>query len=849
LIQAPGAASGLEPVTDALEEGLQNREQRLSTAKPNESENKYRVLFEDSAEACWLLDNSGYLDCNSAALQMFGFSTKADFTHPAEISPPSQADGTPSQLAAEQRIAAALKNGKDNFEWLHRRRNGDVFTAEVCLAALTLEGRPMLMATVRDITERKRAEEALLFRTALMEAQAETTIDGILVVDDSNQIVLVNKQFGRHFGMSEELLSKRDDLLIRKYAADKAENHDAFLEEITHLYNHPAKKSRSEVRLRNGKTFDRYSAPLVDSKGKHRGRIWYFRDITERVKAEVAVRQAEERYRAIFEDSVVGIFQVTPEGRPTRVNRALAELYGYDSAGELISDVHNMAEQLFVDPGQMVKLAWLVAKHDTVRGAEVQVYRKDRTRKWVLMNLRAVRDVYNDIVHYEGTVEDITDRKVAEERVERLAYFDALTGLPNRAFLKDRLQEAVIGARLVNQQFALLHLDLDRFKIINDSLGHSLGDLLLKDVAERLKGCTRREDTVARIGGDGFLILLRDVRDITDVMAVARKVVKELARDFPVQGHSLSATCSLGVSVFPMHGADSETLIKNADAAMYSAKERGRNRFHVFTEDLNIQAMERLTLENGLRLALERDEFFLVYQPQVDFASGKIIGLEALIRWQHPEAGLVPPDKFIAVAENSGLILPIGEWVLRTACSQAQKWRDDGLSVPVAVNVSAIQFRQGGFCELIKRVLEETGLPPQLLELELTESLLLSSADMTFSVLQDLEEMGVKLAIDDFGTGYSSLSYLKKLRVNKLKIDRSFIRDIATDSDDAAITTAIINMAKSLKLKVIAEGVEDEAQMSFLREHQCDEFQGFYFSKPLQAGEIAQKLKCVHTGV
>ena len=399
LTQAPGAANGLELVSDGLEGSLQNKERRLSTEKLNENENKYRVLFEDSAEACWLLDEKGFVDCNPAALAMFGFSTKADFRHPtdfrhpADISPPNQADGTPSQLAAEQRIAAALRNGKDNFEWLHRRKNGDVFPAEVCLAALTLEGRPMLMATVRDITERKRADEALLFRTALMEAQAETTIDGILVVDDSNQIVLMNKQFGRHFGVPEELLSTRDDSLIRKYAADKVENPDAFFEEITHLYNHPEKKSRSEVRLRNGKTFDRYSAPLIDSKGRHRGRTWYFRDITERVKAEVAVRQAEEKYRAIFEDSVVGIFQVTPEGRPTSVNRALAELYGYDSAAELISDVHNMAEQLFVDPGQMVKMARLAAKHDTVRGAEVQVYRKDRTRKWVLMNLRAVGDL------------------------------------------------------------------------------------------------------------------------------------------------------------------------------------------------------------------------------------------------------------------------------------------------------------------------------------------------------------------------------------------------------------------------------------------------------------------------
>jgi len=292
---------------------------------------------------------------------------------------------------------------------------------------------------------------------------------------------------------------------------------------------------------------------------------------------------------------------------------------------------------------------------------------------------------------------------------------------------------------------------------------------------------------------------------------------------------------------------DGETLIKNADAAMYCAKDYGRNNFQFFTADMNAQAVERLALESGLRLALDRKELFLVYQPQMEIATGRIIGLEALLRWQHPELGLVPPDKFIRIAENSGLIMPIGEWVLRTACSQARKWQDEGLlALPVAVNVSAVQFRQPGFCELIGRVLWETGLAPQYLELELTESLLLSNADVTFSVLQDLRAMGLKLAIDDFGTGYSSLSYLKQFPVSKLKIDRSFIRDVATNPDDTAITAAIIAMAKSLHLKVIAEGVENEEQMSFLRKHHCDEIQGYYFSKPLAFDKVADKLRGDH---
>jgi len=691
-------------------------ERKRSEEMLQNSANKYRVLFEDSADATWLMDEKGFLDCNSAALQMFGYSEAAQMLHPADISPPNQPDGTSSRAASDQKIASAFLHGKERFEWLHQRKNGNVFPAEVCLTALTLSGRPTLLATVRDITERKQAEEALLFKTALLEAQTETTIDGILAVDESDHIVLANKQFGLNFGIPDELLSTRNDLIVRKYVMDKVEDPDAFVERVNYLNSHRDEKSRDELRFKNGKIFDRYSAPLVDSKGRYRGRIWYFRDIT--------------------------------------------------------------------------------------------------------------------------------NRKVAEERVQYLAYYDALTGLPNRTLLQDRLSKALASARRQKDKVALLFLDLDRFKMINDSLGHSLGDLLLQDVAERLKRWAREQDTVARLGGDEFLIVLTRIKDVADAAVAAERLMDKMTAEFVVEGHSLGINCSVGISMFPEHGADGETLIKNADAAMYSAKENGRNHLRFFTADMNAQVVERLILENSLRLALEKRELFLVYQPQMDMATGRITGLEALLRWQHPELGLVPPDRFIRIAENSGLIMPIGEWVLRTACSQARKWQDEGLpAVSVAVNVSAVQFRQEDFCQVIKRVLHETGLAPQYLELELTESLLLANADVTFSVLQELKAMGLTLAIDDFGTGYSSFSYLRQFRVSKLKIDRSFVRDVAVNPDDAAITTAIISMAKSLNLKVIAEGVENEAQMSFLRAHHCDEIQGYYFSKPLAVDKVADKLR------
>lgn len=434
-------------------------------------------------------------------------------------------------------------------------------------------------------------------------------------------------------------------------------------------------------------------------------------------------------------------------------------------------------------------------------------------------------------------------RKHAEEQVHLLAYYDKLTQLPNRTLLGDLLTSTLTSAGAANKSVAILFVDLDRFKNINDSLGHSVGDQVLQEAAERIKQCVRDEDIVARIGGDEFLIALPKLEGKTEAAAAADRLLRRMAVSIPSHGRLFTISCSIGISMFPEHGADYETLIRKADAAMYCAKEDGRNRYRFFTEEMNVAVSEQLTVENGLRSALENGEFYLEYQPQICIATGEVNGLEALLRWKHPEIGLIAPSTFIRVAENSGLILPIGEWVLRTACRQARRWREEhALDLPIAVNVSAVQFRQEGFCEVIRKILLETGVAPRSLELELTESLLLSNEDVMFEVLRELKAMGVRLAIDDFGTGYSSLSYLRQFPVSKLKIDRSFIRDVAANADDAAITTAIISMGRNLNLRVIAEGVETEEQLSFLRARRCDDVQGYYLSRPLPSDLVPGRL-------
>jgi diguanylate cyclase (GGDEF)-like protein/PAS domain S-box-containing protein len=695
-------------------------------------------------------------------------------------------------------------------------------------------------AIARDLTPRKRDAEQLRLQAASLEAAA----NAIVITDYEGKIVWVNRAFTAMTGYSKEEVLGKDPRLLKS-----EEQPESYYAELWSTIS-SGKIWHSELvnRRKDGTTYteEMTITPIAQNVGQANWShfIAIKQDITERKRAEEELYRAHQMLQTVLNTIPQRVFWKDLNCTYVGCNRAFATDAGLNNPAEIIgkSDFElawsGTADRYRADDKRIMEQGSTKLNFDEPQS------RADGSLLWLRTSKLPLWDREGKVIGVIGTYEDITERKVAEDRVKFLAFYDALTELPNRALLQDRLSKALANARRQKDRVALLFLDLDRFKDTNDSLGHSLGDLLLQNVAERLKRCAREQDTVARLGGDEFLIVLTNVKEIADASVAAERFMQAMTAEFVVQGHSLSINCSVGISMFPEHGTDGEILIKNADAAMYSAKESGRNNFRFFTEDMNAQGVERLTLGNGLRLALDKKELFLVYQPQVDIVSGKIIGLEALLRWQHPTLGLVPPDKFIRIAENCGLIVPIGEWVVRTACRQARKWQDEGLpAVSIAINVSAVQFRQEDFCELIRRVLHETGLAPQYLELELTEGLLLANADVTFSVLQELKAMGLTLAIDDFGTGYSNFNYLRQFRVSKLKIDRSFIRDVAVNPDDAAITTAIISMAKSLNLKVIAEGVEDEAQMSFLRAHQCDEIQGYYFSKPLAVDKVADKLR------
>jgi diguanylate cyclase (GGDEF)-like protein len=459
--------------------------------------------------------------------------------------------------------------------------------------------------------------------------------------------------------------------------------------------------------------------------------------------------------------------------------------------------------------------------------------------RWLGWSEKAVLDEEQRVVAIVGMGRDITERKKNEEEIQQLAYYDTLTRLPNRALLYDRMSQAIALANRHSKYVGVLFLDLDRFKVINDTLGHVAGDRLLKKVAERLSSIVRESDTVSRLGGDEFIVILSSLEHDEDITKAAEKILAVFSEAIMIENREIYTSASMGIAVFPNDGTDINVLLKNADTAMYQAKGQGRNNFQFYSKDMNVRALEHLMMETSLRRAIEREELFLVYQPQMDLKSGQVIGMEALLRWRHPDLGILAPSKFITLAEETGLIIQIGEWALKTACIQNKTWQDKGYQpLRTAVNISGGQFRQQNFVKMVAAILKETGLDPSRLELELTESMAMDDASATAELLLELKAMGVSLSIDDFGTGFSSLSYLKHFPIDRIKIDRSFVRDITSNTDDAAIATTIIAMAHSMNLKVTAEGVEQEEQLDILQSRGCDEIQGFFVTPPLSAEEL-----------
>ena len=567
-------------------------------------------------------------------------------------------------------------------------------------------------------------------------------------------------------------------------------------------------------------------------------------DITERRATDDLLRETERRFRSMFEHATEGIFQTTPDGRFLNVNPALARIYGYTSPRDLIDRVDDIARDVYVLPGRRQEFLRLIHEQDAVHNFISEIQRCDGTRIWIAENARIVRSETGDAMHFEGTVVDVSATKRYEEELVHIANHDALTNLPNRIMLNDRLRQMLLHATRSNTVVAVAFVDLDNFKLVNDSLGHNVGDRLLITMAERMQGCLRDSDTVARLGGDEFVLLLSGDRRGEAMGAVIRRVLASICAPCAIEGQEFNVSASIGISVFPRDGRDVETLLKNADTAMYRAKESGRNNFQFYTSEMNVAINTRIETEANLRRALERGEFILHYQPKIDLGTRRIVGMEALIRWQHPQHGLIGPLHFIGITEETGLIVPIGEWVLYTACAFNLELQNSGLPpMRMAVNLSARQFRGHNITGTVRRALSHTGLLPKWLELELTESLVMHDAENLISTLEELDSIGCKLSVDDFGTGYSSLSYLKRFPVANLKIDKSFVRDIASDSDDAAIVKAIIALGHSLELSITAEGVETEGQLRFLAKNGCDEVQGMYFGAPMSGDDLRTLLQ------
>jgi len=818
-------------------------ERKQSEEKIRRSEEKYRSIIENMHEAYYEIDLKGnFTFVNDATCKRLGYSREELIGRKLER---DEADKESGERVYQAYNRIYRTGEPDNeIEEVYTRKDGTKGFAELSASLIRdAEGKPIGFQTFsHDITERKQAQDTLRQSEEKYRTFIETIQDGYYEIDLNGKYTFVNDVICEHLQHSrEELIGQDNRLYQTKENAKKV--YLAFKE--VYLTGKSVKAFEMEVIRKDGTIqIAEVSISLIrNTKGTPISFRGTSRDITGRKQMEEALRQSEGKYRSILETIQEGYFEVDLAGSFTFCNDSMFRLYGYSK-----EELMGMNNRQYTDKENSKKVFQTFNKvystGEPAEGFDWQIIRKNGDKRYIEASVSLKKDSSGKPIGFRGIVRDVTERKKAEQQLNHMATHDALTGLPNRSMSSQLLNHAIQSAQRHKRQLAVFFIDLDRFKTINDSLGHEAGDQLLQEIARRFRQSLRAVDVVARLGGDEFIILIEEVGDLTQVANVAHKILTTAIKPMVLLGEECRVTASIGISIYPRDGEDEQSLMKNADMAMYFSKEEGRNNYQFYSKDIQSQSKERFSIETNLRLALERKEFSLEYQARLDFKTGTITGVEALLRWNNPYLGSVTPTQFIPVAEETGLILPIGRWVMKTACAQNIAWQRQGLpAICMAVNLSLRQLMDDNLLEDIKATLKESGMAPNLLELEITESMVMNNPTRLIAVLTKIKELGLRLAIDDFGTAYSSLAQIKHFPIDTLKVDRSFIRNLPQDYEDKAITEAIISMGKTLSLTVVAEGVETKEQEDFLREQVCDEMQGFYFSKPIAPDQFADLLR------
>lgn len=790
------------------------------------------AIVETSPVAVYTTDLDGMITLwNPAAERTFGFTRAEALGRRAPFVPPERKDE--ARRLRERVLAGEVLT---NLELDRRRADGTPIVIHGSAAPLRDEENRIagLLVMCIDVTEAKRTEAAFKEQLHFTRSLIDAIPNPVYFKDLEGRYRVYNRAWHELWGRGQDWLGKD---VFDMFDRDIAELHDA---RDRPLLAQPS-SVRYEALMPTGPGEQREmlynKVSFVDQAGRVAGLIGTITDVTAYKETERALEASEARFRVLTESGLDLISVLAEDGTILYQSLALRGLLGYEPGETVGANVFDLIHREDVD-GARAAFRRIIETHQFREPLEFRIRHRDG--QWRTFESLGTNCVDNP--HIRGVVfnsRDVTDRKAIQQRIQHLAYHDNLTGLPNRGLLQDRLAHSIARADRSGRKVAVLFIDLDNFKNINDTLGHDVGDELLRQVSQRLAGCVRAGDTIARQGGDEFIVLLDNLDDGRGASVVAQKILNSLRAAFALGGTEQHVSGSVGIAVFPEDGRDAQTLMKNADTAMFHGKGIGKNTYQYFTAQMNIAVKRRMTLESALRRAVLQKDFVLHYQPQVNLETGEIVAVESLVRWKTEDSGTVMPGDFIPLAEETGLINEIGEWVLREACRQNKEWQDRGLAPRrMAVNLSARQFADKAFLDTVVRVLQDTGLDPKWLELEITESQVMRQTEGMILLLNRLSEMGVHLAIDDFGTGYSSLSYLKRLPIQKLKIDQSFIRDITVDPNDAAIVVAIINMARSLELETIAEGVETAGQLALLRSKECRVGQGFYFSAPISAESV-----------